>query len=191
MSAYFWNTFRGMRIIKKYFYKKWWWICSVRLYLGKWERKYMTAGKQKHSHSNMFFFQLNIIIYISWIQGCLCGLMCVKLARQWFQWNILFSGRYTLSGQRDIRFCTPDFWFCHVTVAQRTSSTLRSSALQNQKSEAQNSFGPRVASFGGWQGNGMRRTGRTPIDVNAASHQKTVPGACVPLSTEGIFARFI
>ncbi len=32
----------------------------------------------------------------------------------------------------------------------------------------------------------MRRTGRTPIDVNAASHQKTVPGACVPLSAEGM-----
>ena len=35
----------------------------------------------------------------------------------------------------------------------------------------------------------MRRTGRTPIDVNAASHQKTVSGACVPLSTEGIVTR--
>ena len=30
-----------------------------------------------------------------------------------------------------------------------------------------------------------QRTGRTPIDVNAASRQKTVLGACVPLSTEG------
>jgi len=32
----------------------------------------------------------------------------------------------------------------------------------------------------------MRRTGRTPIDVNAASRQKTVVEACVPLSTEGM-----
>ena len=93
----------------------------------------------------------------------------------------------TLSGQGDTRFCTTDLRFCRVTVAQRTSSTLRSSALQNRKSEAQNSFGPQVPSFGGWQGNGMRRTGRTPIDVNAASRQKTVLGACVPLSTEGTF----
>ena len=78
----------------------------------------------------------------------------------------------TLSEQGDTRFCTTDLWFCHVTVAQRTSSTLRSSALQNHKSEAQNSFGPQVPYFGGWQGNGMRRTGRTPIDVNAASRKK-------------------
>ncbi len=63
--------------------------------------------------------------------------------------------------------------------------TLRTSALQNHKSETQNSFGPRVPSSGGWQGNGMRRTGRTPLAVNAAIHQKTVPGACVPLSAEG------
>ena len=91
----------------------------------------------------------------------------------------------TLSGQGDTRFCTTDLRFCRVTVTQRTSSTLRSSALQNHKSEAQNSFGPQVPYFGGWQGNGMRRTGRTPIDVNAASRQKTALGACVPLSTEG------
>ena len=63
--------------------------------------------------------------------------------------------------------------------------TLRTSALQNHKSETQNSFGPWVPSSGGWQGNGMRRTGRTPLAVNAAIHQKTVPGACVPLSAEG------
>ena len=91
----------------------------------------------------------------------------------------------TLSVQGDTRFCTTDLRFCRVTVAQRTSSTLRSSALQNHKSEAQNSFGPQVPYFGGWQGNGMRRTGRTPIDVNAASRQKTVLGACVLLSAEG------
>lgn len=91
----------------------------------------------------------------------------------------------TLSGQGDTRFCTTDLRFCRVTVAQRTSSTLRSSALQNHKSEAQNSFGPQVPYFGGWQGNGMRRTGRTPIDVNAASRQNTALGACVPLFTEG------
>ena len=91
----------------------------------------------------------------------------------------------TLSEQGDTRFCTTDLRFCRVTVAQRTSSTLRSSALQNHKSEAQNSFGPQVPYFGGWQGNGMRRTGRTPIDVNAASRQKTVLGASVPLFTEG------
>ena len=35
-----------------------------------------------------------------------------------------------------------------------------------------------------------QRTGRTPIDVNAASRQKTVLGASVPLFTEGIFFRF-
>ena len=98
---------------------------------------------------------------------------------------LLIMRKYTPSGQRDTRFCTTDLLFYCVTVAQRTSSTLRSSALQNHKSEAQNSFGPQVPYFGGWQGNGMRRTGRTPIDVNAASRQKTVLGACVPLSTEG------
>ena len=99
----------------------------------------------------------------------------------------------TLSGQGDTRFCTTDLRFCCVTVAQRTSSTLRSSALQNRKSVVQNSFGPQVSSFGGWQGNGMRRTGRTPIDVNAASRQKTALGACVPLSTEGnyIYLSFV
>ena len=32
----------------------------------------------------------------------------------------------------------------------------------------------------------MRRTGRTPIDVNADSRQKTVLEACIPLYTEGI-----
>ena len=94
-------------------------------------------------------------------------------------------GLDTLSEQGDTRFCTTDLGFCRVTVAQRTSSTPRSSALQNPKSEAQNSFGPQVPYFGGWQGNGMRRTGRTPIDVNAASRQKTVLGASVPLFTEG------
>ncbi len=36
------------------------------------------------------------------------------------------------------------------------------------------------------QGDGMRRTGRTPIDVNAANLQKMALGACIPLSTEGI-----
>ena len=91
----------------------------------------------------------------------------------------------TLSEQGDTRFCATDLQFCYVTVAQRTSSTLCSSALQNCKSVAQNSFGPQVPDFGGWQGNGMRRTGRTPIDVNAASRQKTALGACIPLSTEG------
>jgi hypothetical protein len=50
----------------------------------------------------------------------------------------------------------------------------------------QNSFGPQPPNFGGWQGNGWRRTGCTPTDVNAASRQKTVVEACVPLSTEGI-----
>ena len=49
----------------------------------------------------------------------------------------------------------------------------------------QNSFGPQSPYFGGWQGNGWRRTGRTPTDVNAASRQKTAVGACIPLSTEG------
>ncbi len=94
----------------------------------------------------------------------------------------------TLSEQGDTRFCTTDLGFCRVTVAQRTSSTPRSSALQNPKSEAQNSFGPQVPYFGGWQSNGMRRTGRTPIDVNVASRQKTVLGASVPLFTEGMNA---
>ena len=98
------------------------------------------------------------------------------------------SAKFTLSEQGATRFCTTDLRFCRVTVTQRTSSTLRSSALQNHKSEAQNSFGPQVPYFGGWQGNGMRRTGRTPIDVNAASRQKTVLGASVPLFTEGILA---
>ena len=102
---------------------------------------------------------------------------------------LLIMRKYTPSGQRDTRFCTTDLLFCCVTVAQRTSSTLRSSALQNHKSVAQNSFGPQVPYFGGWQGNGMRRTGRTPIDVNAASRQKTVLGACVPLSTEGKYRK--
>ena len=32
----------------------------------------------------------------------------------------------------------------------------------------------------------MRRTGRTPIDVNAANRQKMALGACVPLYTEGM-----
>ena len=99
--------------------------------------------------------------------------------------TVFTSIHYTLRGQGDTRFCTTDLRFCRVTVAQRTSSTLRSSALQNHKSEAQNSFGPQVPYFGGWQGNGMRRTGRTPIDVNAASRQKTALGASVPLFTEG------
>ena len=52
----------------------------------------------------------------------------------------------------------------------------------------QNSFGPQPPNFGGWQGNGWRRTGCTPTDVNAASRQKTVVEACVPLSTEGTIA---
>ena len=71
--------------------------------------------------------------------------------------------------------------YCHLAYP----STPRSSALQNRKSEMQNSFGPQPPNFGGWQGNGWRRTGCTPTDVNAASRQKTVVEACVPLSTEG------
>ena len=106
--------------------------------------------------------------------------LCLVLRR------IVDTGESTLSGQGDTRFCSTDLGFCRVTVAQRTSSTLRSTALQNPKSEAQNSFRPQVLSFGSWQGNGMRRTGRTPIDVNAASCQKTALGACIPLFTEGI-----
>ncbi len=72
--------------------------------------------------------------------------------------------------------------YCHLAYP----STPRSSALQNHKSEMQNSFGPQPPNFGGWQGNGWRRTGCTPTDVNAASRQKTVVEACVPLSTEGM-----
>ena len=60
------------------------------------------------------------------------------------------SAIHTLSEQGATRFCTTDLRFCRVTVTQRTSSTLRSSALQNHKSETQNSFGPQVPDFGGW-----------------------------------------
>ena len=77
--------------------------------------------------------------------------------------------------------------YCHLAYP----STPRSSALQNHKSEMQNSFGPQPPNFGGWQGNGWRRTGCTPTDVNAASRQKTVVEACVPLFTEGISTRGI
>ena len=76
--------------------------------------------------------------------------------------------------------------YCHLAYP----STPRSSALQNRKSEMQNSFGPQPPNFGGWQGNGWRRTGCTPTDVNAASRQKTVVEACVPLSTEGIIMNY-
>jgi len=37
----------------------------------------------------------------------------------------------------------------------------------------------------------MRRTGRTPIDVNADSRQKTVLEACIPLYTEGILSLYM
>ena len=38
----------------------------------------------------------------------------------------------------------------------------------------------------------MRRTGRTPIDVNASSRKKTALGACIPLFTEdtGFYERY-
>ena len=62
----------------------------------------------------------------------------------------IYANDDTLSGQGDTRFCTTDLRFCGVTVARRTSSTPRSSALQNHKSEAQNSFGPQSPYFGGW-----------------------------------------
>ena len=55
--------------------------------------------------------------------------------------------------------------YCHLAYP----STPRSSALQNHKSEMQNSLGPQPPNFGGWQGNGWRRTGCTPTNVNAAS----------------------
>ena len=37
----------------------------------------------------------------------------------------------------------------------------------------------------------MRRTERTPIEVNAANRQKMALGACIPLYTEGNYERFI
>ena len=71
-----------------------------------------------------------------------------------------------------------------VIVTQCTSSILRSTALQNHKSVVQNSFGPQVLSFSDWQSNGIRRTGHTLSDGNAASCQKTVLGACILLFSE-------
>jgi len=62
--------------------------------------------------------------------------------------NLLFT-ESTLSVQGDTRFRTTDLRFCCVTVVQRTSSTLHSSALQKRKSVAQNSSGPQVPSLGG------------------------------------------
>lgn len=130
-----------------------------------------------------------------WNQGNVCGFLAVaerqsKRIRGLIRFlSVSHIGKFTLSVQGGTRFCIAYLRFCCVTVVQRTSSTLRSSALHNRKYATQNSFGPQVPGFGGWQGNGMRRTERTPIEVNAANRQKMALGACIPLYAEGRICR--
>ena len=92
---------------------------------------------------------------------------------------------YTLSVQGTKRLCHVILFIFGVILSRRTSSTPLSSALKMGKIPMAEVGESEGAEFAVLQGTWMRRTGRTPIESNAAELQIQPFWPFGPLYTEG------